>query len=348
MPFRQAMVVLLLILWPARAWALTWWVASEQELAPLQSALDELWPGHAVELRVGMPAPEGEGVRWQDQVLVLLRQGQRYRADGVADLPTQVLLVRSWTRQLAQPSPPPDPPEPAPRAAPAALHAQHLLPGVSSAQGLELGMGTVLTFELRTDPLDVSAKGYAPLFDLSARYGRLGLDLALWNLWEPERSYRPVALGGVSLVIVRGERLKLGSWVGFAGGISRASSCAGAPVGLLGGGLAMEWAGRRFAWDASLPLTGALWRAQGGEEGVSIQSAYALSCQRSAHAVPLFTYPEAGVSWRVGPQDSLRFGLLAHMPSFSWRHDWDHAFLELAAATELLASALRMQTGVRF
>lgn len=140
------------------AHALTWWTADAEEAREVTAALAALWPEGEVEVRVGAP-PEQGTVVWREEDTVLLRTPTGERR-ATADLPTQVALVRSWTRSLETedlgwvPTPPatPELPDPVPQE-PAERVASH--PYVVLAAGLGWGEaplqpGSVLTAEVGT------------------------------------------------------------------------------------------------------------------------------------------------------------------------------------------------------
>jgi hypothetical protein len=101
------------------AFATTWWAAGPEEAEAVRAALDAGWPGHGIEVRIGAP---GEGdVVWTEGTTLVARLGDEERRQEAPDPSLQVVLVRSWTRDLVVedagwiPEAPP-PPEPvAPR-----------------------------------------------------------------------------------------------------------------------------------------------------------------------------------------------------------------------------------------
>jgi len=305
----------------------------------------------------------GDGC-WSDGgALVLRRDGVQQRAEGVPAAATQVLLLRTWLEAGIDPGPPPpvEPPVlPTPDRSPGSLHAPHLLPGAGARSGLELAAGGVGSWNLGTVPLELAAEGYLPALDLAAGLGSVRVNAAVWNLWEPNRARRPVLLGGLGVLVVDRERVRVAPWLGLAGGwgteepastvaqpmMSAAASSSGF-AGYLGAGVSLEVSAERLCWDLSLPLAGVgLWREDTGSGQDETQG----------RVVPLFTFPEAGISWMLSPADRLRFGLLAYVPSLGWRHDWGHAFVEGSLATTLgtgelgdgealLAGAVQLRAG---
>ncbi len=349
---------LLALCWAPPALALDWYVQGEVQAEALEAALIQLWPEHEVVVQRG-PAPvEGDAVWMEDHTLVLRHEGTTRRAEQVGDAATRVVLVRSWLEAgLSLPPPPPPPPPESPSQAPHSLRAPHLLPGAGAAAGLELSVGAAGTGSLDTDPLEGAAQGYAPVVSATGAYWRLQASATLWNLWEPERSHRPMGVVGLSVLAVDRERWRLAPWVGAAGGwkqtegdpATEASTAFSEAAqlgfgGVIGAGVALEVDAEKVSWDLSLPLAG--WMTWQADEGTA---------QRPALLLP---YPEAGISWHLSDADSMRFGLLASVPSIRWRHDWAHAFTELSAATSvglgqlgdgdlLLGGALYGRVGVR-
>jgi len=93
--------LLTLLLVPALAHGLPWWVGDEDEGERLGALLDALWPGHPIEVEVGEPDFGQEGVSSDGATLTLVH-GDRVRfspTDG--DMATQVALVKSWLRTRA-------------------------------------------------------------------------------------------------------------------------------------------------------------------------------------------------------------------------------------------------------
>jgi hypothetical protein len=355
-------LMLLALAWARPALALDWWVQDQDQAQALEAALVQLWPGHTVVVRQGSPPAEGDAVWIEQGSIVLRHEGSTRRADQVREASTQVVLVRSWLEAGLALPPPPPPPLPPPHVgvgswAPYQLHAPHLLPGAGGSAGAELSVGAVGTGSMDTDPLEGAAKGYAPVISAAVAMGRIRANATAWNLWEPERSHRPMGVAGISVLAVDRDRWRLAPWIGAAGGWKRTapelgteaataySAAAGLGVGgTLGAGVALEVSAERLSWDLSLPLAG--WMTWQADE-----------CQAHKLAL-LLPYPEAGISWAVSGRDTLRFGLLASVPSFRWRHDADHAFFEISAATSiglgqlgdgdlLLGGAVQGQLGVR-
>lgn len=364
-------LLLLALLWAAPAHALDWWVEDQAQAQALEAALAELWPGHGVVVRLGPPPAEGDAVWVEAGSLVLRQAGATRRAEQVSAPSTRVVLVRSWLEAgLALPPPPPPPPPPrvSPGSwAPHQLHAPHLLPGAGGSYGTELSVSVVGTGSLDTDPLEGAAKGYAPVLSAAAAFGRLRANATAWNLWEPERSHRPMGVAGISVIAADRERWRLAPWVGAAGGWKQSSgdpteevgtaysAAAGRGAGgILGGGIALEVCTERLAWDLSLPVAG--WMTWQVAEDTDGPLDYATG--RAGRPALLLPYPEAGISWHLSGRDTLRFGLLASVPSMRWRHDADHAFVEVSAATSvglgqlgdgdmLLGGAVQARVGLR-
>jgi hypothetical protein len=365
-----ALLLLLALAWATPALALDWWVQDEAQAQALEVALTQLWPGHGVVIRQGSP-PTTEDAVWVEQGAIVLRhEGTTRRAEQVSAASTQVVLVRSWLEAgLALPPPPPPPP---PRVspgswAPSQLHAPHLLPGAGGSGGAELSVGAVGTGSLDTDPIEGAARGYAPVVAAAVAVGRIRANATAWNLWEPERSHRPMGVAGVSILVADNDRWRMAPWLGAAGGWKQtegepgeqvgsayASAAGAGPGGVVGTGVSLEVSTDRLTWDLSLPIAG--WMTWQVTEDPDSPLDYATG--RAGRLALLLPYPEAGISWAASGRDTLRFGLLASVPSLRWRHDADHAFFELSAATSvglgrlgdgdlLLGGAVQGQLGVR-
>jgi len=360
-----------ILLWARPAQALDWWVQDDAQARALEAALVQLWPEHEIHMKLGPPPSMGDAAWIEDGALVLRAADSTRRAEQVNDPATQVVLVRSWLEAelvLPPPSPPSPPQLYGPGSwAPRQLHAPHLLPGAGGNHSAELAVGAVVTGSLHTDPLEGTAKGYAPVVSAATALGRVRANATVWNLWEPERSHRPMGIGGISVLIVDRDRWRLAPWIGAAGGwkqtpgdpgeeASTAYSSATGPGfgGVLGAGASLEVSTDRLTWDLSLPLGGwMMWQVAEDPDG---PLDYVNG--NAGRMALLLPYPEAGISWSLGGRDTLRFGLLASVPSIRWRHDTDHAFFELNAATSiglgqlgdgdlLLGSAVQAQLGVR-
>jgi len=97
---RHLLLVCLLLLVPARASALTWWVVDEPAAETLRGELDRLWPTHTLDVAVGDPSARRQGVWYADGELVLVAAGRvRWQRAG-AEAATQIALVRSWLRTM--------------------------------------------------------------------------------------------------------------------------------------------------------------------------------------------------------------------------------------------------------
>ncbi len=106
---RPAVVALLLmvaaLVTPGSAAAVSWWVAADTDAAPLREALDTYWPGHDINVRVGAPTYQREGIWYAGGELVLV-VGERVRWQTIEPgWPAQVALVRSWLRDRDKPGP---------------------------------------------------------------------------------------------------------------------------------------------------------------------------------------------------------------------------------------------------
>ena len=101
-------LLLLPVLLPSTAWALPWYVGSPDDASALRAALAELWPDAPVEV-VEERALPGDALTLEDGVLRWVVGGE-HREAAVADLPTAVVLARSWLR--ADPTWPGTAPEP--------------------------------------------------------------------------------------------------------------------------------------------------------------------------------------------------------------------------------------------
>lgn len=86
------------------AWAadprLHWWVPDEDAAEHVQEALGDLWPGHPVQVTVGVPQGSQEGIFYRSPELILYVGGRVWREPVVAEASTQVVLARSWVREL--------------------------------------------------------------------------------------------------------------------------------------------------------------------------------------------------------------------------------------------------------
>ncbi len=342
----RALPLTLLLTWASPAWALDWWVEDDSERQALETSLERLWPGHSVELLLGPPPGTGDAVWSEAGTLTLRLAGDARSAEHVTDPATQVVLVRSWLEAGAPQLPPPPPPPataPDPRAQ-RALHAPQLLPGASGVRGAELAIGAAGTGSLDTDPLEGATQGYAPVVSAAVGLGRVQANATAWNLWEPERSHRPMGVAGLSVLVVDTSRWRLAPWVGAAGGWKQTEGAPGSEAntafasaadrgfgGVLGAGASLEVSTDRLTWDLSLPIAGWMtWQLAEDADGTLDHAT-----TRASRPALLLAYPEAGISWRLSDADTMRFGLLASVPSIRWRHDWAHAFTELSAATSV-------------
>lgn len=366
----RAFPLLLAWLWATPALALDWFVSEPAEAEVLRAALGEVWPSAVLGVTVGEAPVEGDAVWAEGDTLVLRLDGRERRAEQLASVRTRVVLVRSWVESSELSLPPPPPPAPAPgrlQGGVSALHSPHLLPGSGPEHGLEVGVGAAGTGSLDTEPFEGAVEGYAPVLDLAAGFWRIRANATVWNLWETERTHRPMVLGGVSVVVVDRGRWRLSPWIGAAGGwklvmpdldaeqATTAFSEGTMPGfgGIAGVGVSLEITTTALTWDLSLPLAGLMtWESDDEPWGLTDWTT-----DRVWQAALLLPYPEAGVSWRLTDADTMRFGLLASVPSIRWRHDWPWAFVEVSAATSLglgklgdgdllLGAALRGRVGV--
>lgn len=351
------------------------WVPDPAEAPAVAETLAEVWPKSEARVVVGLPPREGEAAWWHEGVMGLRWHGVERHADPASPLATQILLLRSWVEAPFDPGPPPPDPVPPVLTAQVAepLHAAHLLPSAGAQAGLEVGVSTAVTASFETASFEGASRGFAPVLDLAAALGPVRATATVWNLWEPERDYRPMLLGGLGVLVVDRPRWRLMPWAGVAMGWKRtewyiprqdptqagaalSTSASIGPGGVVGLGISIEVEAGRLVWDLSLPLLGsAFWRAEWDPETLSvIDPANGPARRRS---MLLFPYPEAGVTWRLTPTNTMRFGLLASVPSLALRHAWPHAFVEAAAATSLgigevgdgemlLGAAMRLRAGV--
>ncbi len=96
----------------APALALSWYAPTDPEAAALRAALDDVWPGHEVQVITGPPLPEDpDGAVWWDGQALQLSWGEdRRAAPGVSDPSVQVALVRGWlVREAPAVEAPPEP-----------------------------------------------------------------------------------------------------------------------------------------------------------------------------------------------------------------------------------------------
>ncbi len=78
--------------------ALPWFVEDADGATELTQALDELWPEHPVEVRVGDAS--GDGFYVHDQALVLVVNGQEHSRSTGGSTAAAVAMARSWLREL--------------------------------------------------------------------------------------------------------------------------------------------------------------------------------------------------------------------------------------------------------
>jgi hypothetical protein len=88
-------VIVIGLLLPLTGGALPWYVPDEQTSQRLSAVLDELWFGHPLEIVVGDPVPDQDGVWVDGTTVVLITEGEEIRAAASEDLGVQALLVRS-------------------------------------------------------------------------------------------------------------------------------------------------------------------------------------------------------------------------------------------------------------
>jgi hypothetical protein len=85
----------------AAADQLVWWVADEGEATALREALESLWPGHPVDVRVGEADPAIDGLRADGVDLILVLDGVEERLSPGTEPSVQVTLVRARLRRRA-------------------------------------------------------------------------------------------------------------------------------------------------------------------------------------------------------------------------------------------------------
>lgn len=96
--------LILALLLPVQALALSWWVPDEGSAEALRNNLDRYWPEHGITVKVGTPTYQREAIWYAGGELVMVA-GDRVRWQATeTDWPTQVALVRSWLRDRDRPS----------------------------------------------------------------------------------------------------------------------------------------------------------------------------------------------------------------------------------------------------
>lgn len=102
---RPLLLIVALVLAPATAHALTWWVPNVEDGLELNDALQTWWPDHDIAVRVGSPTYQRNAIWYAGGELVMVA-GERVRWQATAsDYATQVALVRSWLREDRAPAP---------------------------------------------------------------------------------------------------------------------------------------------------------------------------------------------------------------------------------------------------
>jgi hypothetical protein len=121
-----------------------------------------------------------------------------------------------------------------------------------------------------------------------------------------------------------------------AGGIGRVGE--GDPIGIVGGGVAVEVPFYAVVFDLALPLGG--WVVT-GELPDSIPLAF-------GGFAPLFLLGEAGFTWTLGPHTSFRLGYVWLATSYSWRYHNGPLTVEVSGHTNLLTANASTRVGWAF
>ena len=93
-------IVGLMWAWRADAKPLDWFVADEVTAASLTDALNTLWEAHEITVLVGEPAGEVDGFRSTSSAVVLWLDGMERLRTEASTIPDQVVLARSFVRDL--------------------------------------------------------------------------------------------------------------------------------------------------------------------------------------------------------------------------------------------------------
>ncbi|MES2645189.1 MAG: hypothetical protein V4850_37220 [Myxococcota bacterium] len=122
----------------------------------------------------------------------------------------------------------------------------------------------------------------------------------------------------------------------LAGGIGRVG--AGGPIGIVGGGVAVEVPFYDVVFDLALPLGG--WLVMG-----ELPDTIPLAIGPFA---PLFLLGEAGFTWTLGPHTSFRLGYVALATSYSWRYHHGPLTVEVSGHTNFLTANASTRVGWAF
>lgn len=121
-----------------------------------------------------------------------------------------------------------------------------------------------------------------------------------------------------------------------AGGLGRAAE--DAPIGLVGGGVAVEVPFYDVVFDLALPLGGVVLTGELPDTIPLTPGAFA----------PLFLLGEAGFTWTLGPHTSFRLGYVALATSYSWRYRDGPLTVELSGHTNFLTANASARVGWAF
>jgi len=141
-------------------------------------------------------------------------------------------------------------------------------------------------------------------------------------------------LGSGRLLVVDGPSARVAPFV--AGGVG---SLGGRdPIGVVGGGVAVEVPFYDVVLDLALPLGGAV---VAGELPASVPLAV-------GGFAPLFLLFEAGFTWRLGAHTTFRLGYVALATSYSWRYRRGPLTVELTGHTNVLTANVSGRVGWSF
>lgn len=111
-----------------------------------------------------------------------------------------------------------------------------------------------------------------------------------------------------------------------------------APIGVVGGGVAVEVPFYDVVFDVALPLGGVVVTGE-------LPETVPLAAGRFA---PLFLLGEAGFTWRLGPYTSFRLGYVALATSYSWRYRRGPLTVEVSGHTNVLTANVSTRVGWAF
>ncbi|MDP2308248.1 MAG: hypothetical protein Q8P18_19675 [Pseudomonadota bacterium] len=167
---------------------------------------------------------------------------------------------------------------------------------------------------------DLAAEGLANFFTLTPAAGWATFASARYlALDAPGARVAPFLAGGLGAV-----------GAGPAGEV--------APIGIVGGGVAVEVPFYDVVFDLALPLGGLVVT---GELPGTIPLAV-------GPFAPLFLLGEAGFTWTIGPRTTFRLGYIALATSYSWRYRNGPLTVEVSGHTNFLSANASMRVGWGF